>query len=84
MRKLLGKPREFVDAGENFMTPRVVGYYRVGNFAVELSTGEGFKHEPIWGVTVKTRDGVTVNKLCAMFWSIGSAISHIGDLADDQ
>ena len=82
MRKLLGKPHEFNGAGENFMTPRVVSYYRCGKYAVELSAGEGFKHEPIWGVTVKTA-GVTIEteyELSKMFHSLGAAMDHIANL----
>jgi len=80
MRKLIHRPHQFIDAGENFMTPHVLSYWRVGDYTVELSTGEGFNHAPIWGVTVKTESGESVHKLCQCHHSIGAAMAHIAGL----
>lgn len=38
--------------GKNIITPRVRGYYQNGNYLMELSEGEGFNGEPVYGVTV--------------------------------
>ena len=36
----------------NIMTPDVIGYGNRGKYAYELSTGEGFGGETIYGITV--------------------------------
>lgn len=36
----------------NFMTPEVLDHIRIGDYGIELALGTGFKHEPIYGVTV--------------------------------
>ena len=45
--------------GVNFMTPKPVSYGLVGDgsrWVYELSTGTGFDHEPIWGVSVLDKE----------------------------
>lgn len=43
---------------KNFMTPRVLRFFKRGNLLVELSTGSGLlSPDPIYGVTVLTLDG---------------------------
>ena len=51
--------REFTSIvrGENFMTPTVVKYLKIGNYVVEISKGE-FLREDIYGVSVAD----TINK----------------------
>lgn len=44
--------REFFNGKGNFMTPQTVRYGRSGHYIYELSKGEGFKGETIYGVTV--------------------------------
>lgn len=39
----------------NFMTPTRVSIQRKGNYIIEVSRGEGFDHNPIYGVTVLER-----------------------------
>ena len=71
--------------GENFMTPRVLGYYRLRKSLgyAELSRGEGFKHEPIFGVTIQWSGSEESNHaLSKMFWSMGEALNYIGNLSD--
>jgi len=38
--------------GRNFMTPNVDGYLAGNGLYIELSSGTGIDHEPIFGVTV--------------------------------
>lgn len=38
----------------NFMTPHIVTLYEKGNKIIEVSSGTGIEHEPIFGVTVAT------------------------------
>ncbi len=66
--------------GRNFMTPSVLRYGWKGNFAFELSQGEGFKREAIFGVTVKTADGESDYDKSAMFYSRDEAEAHIASL----
>ena len=49
---------------KNFMTPDVLGYYKIRKGYAELSTGTGFKYEPIFGVTVRPDPGHAMSKLC--------------------
>jgi hypothetical protein len=45
---------------KNFMTPHVIEYGNVkANIAYELSDGEGFSHETIYGVTVVNYNPIT-------------------------
>lgn len=39
----------------NFMTPNIIKLYEKGNKIIEVSSGTGFEHEPIFGVTVATK-----------------------------
>lgn len=48
--------------GKNFMTPNVLGYYKLREGYAELSEGRGMSNQPIFGVTVKPDDGRS--KLC--------------------
>jgi hypothetical protein len=50
--------------GKNFMTPELVGYYKTRKGYAELSTGEGFLREPIFGVTVKPDPDHALSKVC--------------------
>ena len=81
MLKRVSKPRNHFD-GENFMTPTAVAYYKLrkGLGYAELSRGEGFTHEPIFGVTVAS-DGNINHDLSRMFHSIGAATGYITDLS---
>ena len=68
----------FGDSG-NFMTPEAVSFQIAGPYAVELSTGTGFRHEPIFGVTVLELDGTrTTHGAC--FDSRSDAVAYIGEL----
>lgn len=50
----------FKGLGTNFMTPVVLDYrwatVNGKRWAVELSEGTGFTHQPIWGVTFRDPD----------------------------
>lgn len=52
--------------GKNIMTPEIIGYYKLRGKAVyvELSTGRGINHQPIWGVTVRPDEEHKLSKLC--------------------
>lgn len=41
----------------NFMTPTVIRYGTAGGMLYELSRGEGFDHDTIYGLTFLTPDG---------------------------
>jgi hypothetical protein len=83
-KRLRSKPREFRGTGHNFMTPNVLSYWRVGKLAVELSKGEGFSHNAIYGVTVRgSGDEKKDGELSKMFHNIGLAQFYIDhELAD--
>lgn len=65
---------------KNIMTPRIVSFRTKGNRVVELSSGTGLEHEPIYGVTVKDYDnkaeGWTDPNLSQMFYSKEEAKKH--------
>lgn len=76
-RKEYGK-----EGHHNFMTPRILNVITLSNKVIELSTGEGFEHEPIFGVSVWEYDGKELkrsdkSKLC---FSKKSANSYIRGL----
>ena len=52
--------------GKNIMTPEILGYYKLRGqrVYVELSTGRGIDHQPIWGVTVRPDNEHKLSKLC--------------------
>ena len=50
--------------GKNFMTPKVLSYYKLRKGYAELSQGEGMKREPIFGVTVSPDPERAISKLC--------------------
>lgn len=70
----------------NFMTPNLIEYSWVidDKVAYELSSGTGFKNEPIYGVSIVRLhpDGTTERLLdkSDMFWSIAEARAHIIDV----
>lgn len=43
--------------GRNFMTPNIIGYFRLRVGFAELSTGTGMANQPIWGVTIRKSNG---------------------------
>ena len=40
----------------NFITPHVLGYLKTDNSIIEISEGEGFKKNTIYGITVVKND----------------------------
>lgn len=63
--KRIDKPDAFKSAGRNFMTPTVLGFYKLRKGYAELSTGEGMSRQPIYGVTVRPDEPVNArSKLC--------------------
>lgn len=49
---------EECNKGKNFMTPHVIGFYGNSNMIAEVSRGEGFTHNTIYGVSfVECIDG---------------------------
>lgn len=73
--------------GTNFMTPTVLGYYKLrANFGyAELSSGTGIGREPIFGVTVRDYRGEHVRDGEAdrsqLFHSKSAAIAYIESLS---
>jgi hypothetical protein len=76
--------------GSNFMTPDILRYGRSDEHGkgaagrvrfYELSTGRGFKGEPIFGVTVRDSDGNRFDPdLSKMFFSRRAAEDYIEEL----
>lgn len=80
------KPRG-IFRGVNFMTPRILAFYRVtvaGRTAyVELSEGEGLDREPIFGVTFRAADGSRLEPdPSGVFASVKNAHLHIQGTMD--
>ena len=76
------KRRQSVPAGtfvdRNFMTPTLLGYYKLRKGFAELSTGEGLHREPIFGVTVSPDPDHAMSKLC---FSHSEALRYIEGLS---
>lgn len=63
--------------GENFMTPTVLGYYKKGKYAIELSSGK-FLSGRLYGVTVAdTETKEHVNELCKSFETLKQAKEYM-------
>ena len=69
-----------VFGGKNIMTPDVLGYFKLrrGLGYAELSEGEGFVHEAIYGVTIRPDP---THGLSQMFHSRSKAESYIESLS---
>jgi len=78
-QKELKQQFQRVVKGQNFMTPDVVKYVKIENGVVELSEGTGFRHEPIYGVTV-VRDGENQHELSKCCNSMEEAMTYIETL----
>jgi hypothetical protein len=46
-----------LQSNRNIMTPNIVRFYEKSDKVVELTSGRGIDNEPIFGVTVRTREG---------------------------
>lgn len=51
-----GKEFRQVVKGENFMTPKLSGYWQSGDYQCEVSRGTGIDGQKIYGVTVVNTD----------------------------
>lgn len=78
--KPIARPDVFNGAGKNFMTPDIINYYKLrsGYGYAELSEGEGFHREPIYGVTIRPEQKPSLSR---MFRSKIDAIEYIGDFS---
>lgn len=65
--------------GKNFMTPDILGYYKIKNGAAELSKGEGITGSTMYGVTV-VKDNEHNHKLSQSFYSEWKAMEYIKSL----
>ena len=79
--------REFGEESRNFMTPRILGYGWIKDqeIAYELSEGEGFNHDRIFGVSVaRLKPGGKTERLLepvsGVFTSKTEAKQHIKKL----
>lgn len=70
----------FKNMGPNFMTPEPIEYIDTDDYMIELSKGEGFDREPIYGVTVATSGGMRLYGDSQMFVSEEDAREHIDGL----
>lgn len=65
----------------NFMTPDFKSLERVGKYAVEVSTGQGFTGEKIWGVSIVTlADGKKCQDLSQLCHSMSEVNKVLGTL----
>ena len=68
--------------GNNFMTPDLIGFYRVRGGYAELSYGTGLDSPWLYGVTVKTPGGASLDPdQSRCFDSREDAEAFIGELA---
>lgn len=77
------KAREFFESlGPNFMTPHVIKYVDTDKYLIELSEGEGFTRNKIYGVTVVGVNGERdpTGELSNMFHSRKEAEDWIAEL----
>jgi hypothetical protein len=65
--------------GNNFMTPRILGYVNLKNGIAEISTGAKFLDLDMFGVTI-VKHGVKSNHDSKCFNSMEDVIKYIGDL----
>ena len=77
----MSKKKQFkkIVKGTNFVTPTVLGYYSIKDGVAELSYGTGFRHEPIFGVTV-VKNGKHDHELSNPFFDKKEAIEYIASL----
>lgn len=78
MLKAIRKPVG-VFRGVNFMTPEILAFYklRTGLGYAELSEGTGFRHEPIFGVSIRPHDRNGNDRGSKMFHSKAEALRYI-------
>ncbi len=64
--------------GKNIITPHVVAYFMQGDYAVEISQGEGMDHRSIFGVTFMHKNSLkeTDHKRSKMLESLEDAIRY--------
>ncbi len=76
--------RQFV-GGYNFITPNVLGYYRIKDGEAELSCGSGILQakKTIYGVTV-VRGGKHDHDASKMFQSMKEAKEYIKELSETK
>ena len=75
--KLIARPQG-VFAGVNFMTPDVLGCYKLRVGYAELSAGTGMARQPIFGVTVRPD---TDHARSQLFASKAEALAYIDVLS---
>lgn len=84
------RPAVFRDAGENFMTPAIIGYCKISETRwAELSHGTGIEHETIYGVSVRPEADAWKHepydydaKLSDLFHSRRQADAHLAALCE--
>jgi hypothetical protein len=52
---IISEFREWQKSHKNIMTPHIVSLKQKGNRIIEVSSGRGIEHEPIFGVTIAER-----------------------------
>jgi hypothetical protein len=69
--------RRWQKSHKNVMTPRIVSLKQKGNKIIEISSGRGIEHEPIFGVTIAERvspyEFKTGDKRSELFYSLEEA-----------
>lgn len=69
--------------GQNFMTGRHIKTIYINDFAVEITEGEDFSHNKIYGVTVvDTKDNKHRTKLGKCCYSIAEVEKYVKDLGE--
>jgi hypothetical protein len=67
--------------GSNFMSPRVVGYYALGDFHTELSEGE-FMGSKLIGLTVLPDRQGSLSKCCHSLEELGEALAALREAGE--
>lgn len=85
-------PPQGVFRGSNFMTPDVIGYFRVSPYRrysavyVEFAKGRGFHGESIYGVSVRRANGEMIRDPdpSKLFHSMRAATEYIQNGLKDE
>jgi hypothetical protein len=72
--------RDAFNGGMNFMTPTVIERRALKDLVYEISEGTGLSSEPIFGVTVLTKQAEHKHELCKLFYSLEEAKEYVESL----
>lgn len=79
VKPLARAPKGLFD-GDNFMTPNLLGFYKLRDGYAELSEGRGMNNQPIFGVTVRPEPAEYEKRRSRLFQSKSAAMEYIETL----